>query len=80
MLKMIIRMDDTKISTEKIYSLDSICHTIDQAFLSVGLPRIEEQTRALVYRDCGRTIDFGLFGKIVNDLKKQAWFMDNVKV
>ncbi|RZT01195.1 hypothetical protein [Cuneatibacter caecimuris] len=80
MLKMIIRMDDNKINAEKIYHLDCIYHTIDQAFHSAGLPRMEDRSGALVYRDCGRAVDFGLFGKIVNALKRQAWFMDNVAV
>ena len=33
---------------------------------------------ALVYRDCGRDRDFSLFGKVVNTLKRQPWFMENV--
>ena len=80
MLKMMIRMDDDKITTEKKYHLDSIYSTINNTFLMVGLPRIEDDSGALVYRDCGRARDFSLFGKIVNTLKKQTWFMDNVAV
>ena len=80
MLKMRIRMDDDKIMTEKKYYLDGIYSTINNTFLTMGLLRIEDGSGALVYRDCGRTRDFSLFGKIVNTLKKQAWFMDNVAV
>lgn len=80
MLKMIIRMDENKIITEKKYHLDGIYHTINNAFRTVGLLRIEDGSGDLVYRDCGRTRDFSLFGKIVNTLKKQTWFMDNVSV
>ena len=77
---MMIRMDDDKITTEKKYHLDGIYSTINNTFLTMGLLRIEDGSGALVYRDCGRTRDFSLFGKIVNTLKKQAWFMDNVAV
>ena len=80
MLKMMIRMGDDKITTEKKYHLDGIYSTINNTFLTMGLLRIEDGSGAFVYRDCGRTRDFSLFGKIVNTLKKQAWFMDNVAV
>lgn len=73
-------MDDDKITTEKKYHLDGIYSAINNTFLTVGLPRIEDGSGALVYRDCGRAKDFSLFGKIVNTLKKQTWFMDNVAV
>ncbi|HIY00462.1 MAG TPA: hypothetical protein IAA26_01215 [Candidatus Blautia faecipullorum] len=80
MLKMIIRMNDEKITAEKKYHLDSIYHTLNHTFQTVGLPRMEDSSGALVYRDCGRSKDFGLFGKVVNTLKRQNWFMDNVAV
>lgn len=80
MLKMMIRMDDDKIVTEKKYHLDGIYSTINNTFLTVELPRIEDSSGALVYCDCGRARDFSLFGKIVNTLKNQTWFMDNVSV
>ena len=80
MLKMIIRMDDDKINIEKKYRLDGIYRTLDSTFVKMGLPRMEDSSGSLVYRDNGHTKDYGRFGKIVNTLKKQAWFMDNVKV
>ncbi|MBS6722993.1 MAG: hypothetical protein KH268_08385 [Clostridiales bacterium] len=80
MLKMIIKMNDDKINTEKIYRLDRIYHTLEQTFLTFGLIRMEDSSGFLVYRDCGRAKDFGIFGKIVNALKKQRWFMDNVLI
>lgn len=80
MLKMMIRMDDDKITTEKKYHLDGIYSTINNTFLTVGLSHIEDGSGTLVYRDCGRARDFSLFGKIVNTLKRQTWFMDNVAV
>lgn len=80
MLKMIIQMDDVKITSENKYRLDSIYRTINSAFQKMGLPRVEDTSGALVYRDCGRAKDFSLFGKVVNTLKRQSWFMDNVSV
>lgn len=80
MLKMIIRMDDDKINIEKKYHLDGIYRTIDSTFDKMGLPRMEDASGALVYRDNGHARDYGRFGKIVNAFKKQDWFMDNVAV
>ena len=80
MLKMIIRMDDNKITAEKKYRLEGIYHAINNTFQTIGLPRMEDSSGALVYRDCGRPRDFSLFGKIVNTLKRQSWFMENVSV
>ena len=36
MLKMMIRMDDDKITTEKKYHLDGIYSTINNTFLTMG--------------------------------------------
>ena len=60
--------------------MDGIYSTINNTVLTVGLSHIEDGSGALVYRDCGRARDFSLFGKIVNTLKRQTWFMDNVAV
>lgn len=80
MLKMIIRMDDNKINIEKKYRLDGIYNAIDSVFGKMGLPRMEDSSGALVYRDNGDAKDFGRFGRIVNTFKKQDWFMENVIV
>ncbi|WP_343209425.1 hypothetical protein [Anaerolentibacter hominis] len=80
MLKMIIRMDDEKIKKEKKYHLERIYSTVDSAFAKMGLPRMEDTSGCLVYRDGGNDRDYGRFGQIVNTLKKQEWFMDNVTV
>ena len=78
MLKMMIRMNENKITAEKKYQLDGIYATLHNTFQQLGFSRVEDASGALVYRDCGREQDFSLFGKIVNTLKKQTWFMDNV--
>ncbi|MDO4468519.1 MAG: hypothetical protein Q4C84_01605 [Bacillota bacterium] len=78
MMKMIIRMNDYKIAKDNQYSLQDIYNTLNHMFLTVGLPRIESEANALTYVDNGRAEDFSLFGQIVNVLKKQSWFMDNV--
>ena len=66
MLKMVIRMNDDKITAENKYRLDGIYNTINHTFQTVGLPRMEDGSGALVFRDCGRARDFSLFGRIVN--------------
>lgn len=80
MLKMVIRMDENKINFEKKYRLEGIYRTIDVIFIKKGFPRVEDISGTLVYRDNGHGEDYGKFGVIVNTLKKQTWFMDNVAV
>lgn len=80
MLKMVIRMDDNKINTEKRYRLDGIYKAIESTFSQMGLPRMEGAADSLVYCDNGHIKGYGRFGKIVNTLKKQPWFMENVAV
>lgn len=80
MLKMIIRMDDDKIKIEKRYHLKGIYNTLDSIFIKKGLPRVEDVSGALVYRDGGRAKDDICFGRIVSTLKKRKWFMENVSV
>ena len=41
---------------------------------------MEDASGALLYRDSGNARDYGRFGKVVNTLKKQPWFMENVSV
>ena len=53
MLKMVIRMNDDKITAENKYRLDGIYNTINHTFQTVGLPRMEDGAGALVVRDCG---------------------------
>ncbi len=80
MLKMVIRMDDDKINIEKKYRVKGIYNTIDSIFIKNGLPRVEDVSGALVYRDSGGAKDGRRFGRIVNTLKRREWFMDNVSV
>ena len=80
MLKMIIRMDEKKIHVEKKYCLEEMYGLLDHAFDEMGLPKIPDETGNLVYTDRGRSEDYANFGVLVNALKKQSWFMDNVTV
>lgn len=80
MLKMTICMNDDKIKAEKKYHPDGIYGTINKIFSDMGFSRISDSSKSLVYCDNGQAKDFGRFGKIVNALKKQVWFMDNVSV
>ena len=80
MLKMIIRMNDDKITHENKYNLEGIYKAIDNTFFNMGFHRAMNDSDYLVYCDNGNSRDYGLFGRIVNFLKKQTWFMENVSV
>lgn len=80
MLMMKIEMNTDKIQAEQRYTLSAINRTIESAFAQMQLRKVEDVSGALMYRDSGNARDYGRFGKVVNTLKKQPWFMDNVSV
>ena len=80
MLMMKIEMNADKIQAEQRYTMSAINRTIESAFAQMQLRKVEDASGALLYRDSGNTRDYGRFGKVVNTLKKQPWFMDNVSV
>ena len=77
MLKMLIRMDEKKITEEKTYKLESVYQTLDRLFAKYGLLRMEDTSGARVYRDSGNENDFAYFGIVSNILSDQSWFMNN---
>lgn len=79
MLKMLICMNQDKINAERKYNLDSMHETINALFLNLGLSSMRNTSGQWVYRDNGDMRDYGRFGRVVNTLKRQAWFMDNVE-
>lgn len=80
MLMMKIEMNADKIQAEQRYTMSAINHTIESAFAQMQLHKVEDSSGALLYRDSGNARDYGRFGRVVNTLKKQPWFMDNVSV
>lgn len=79
MLKMMIELDNDKINIERKYKLEGIYATIDNAFNKMEFLRGDDP-KILMYCGNDNAKDFGRFGTIVNFLKKQSWFMDNVIV
>lgn len=71
-------MDQTKIVIEKKYKLENIYSTIDNAFIQMGFPIQTSEKDTLIYCDNGSARDYGRFGRIVNTLKRQTWFIENV--
>lgn len=78
MLKMVIRIDENKVITEKKYRLEGIYSTIDEGFMQMGFFRQVSEKNALVYCDNGNASDFASFGIIVNTLKRETWFLENI--
>jgi len=80
MIMMKIQMDAGKIAAEKRYSAAAIRFALESAFDRMELCRVCTDDEMLVYRDTGSDKDYARFGKIVNTLKKQPWFMENVSL
>ena len=72
MLMMKIEMNADKIQAEQRYTMSAINRTIESAFAQMQLRKVEDAS--------GNARDYGRFGKVVNTLKKQPWFMENVSV
>lgn len=53
MLKMLIRMDEKKITEEKTYKLESVYQTLDRLFAKYGLLRMEDTSAPRVYGTVG---------------------------
>ena len=78
MIKMIIKMNEEKISASKEYTLDRIYGALDRIFSNKGMYR-KDTDRGIEYAGHDRPTDFAYFGKIMLGLKEQSWFMDNAK-
>ena len=80
MLMMKIEMNADKIQAEQRYTMSAINRTIESAFAQMQLRKVEDASGALLYRDSGNARVYVRFGKVVNTLKMQPWFMENVAV
>ncbi len=78
MIKMIIEMNEEKISSSTEYTVDKIYAALDRIFTGKGMDRYDTD-RGIEYVGHERSTDFAYFGKIMLGLKEQAWFMDNAK-
>ena len=78
MLKLEIKLDESKIKSENKYDANSIYRTLEKSFLKHDIPMIQECDGTLVFRGKGHPSDYGAFGGIIPRLKEKDWFMDYV--
>jgi hypothetical protein len=78
MIKMIIRMNEEKISETGEYTIEQIYSGIDRIFEKRGMEK-KETDKGIEYLGGGRSTDFANFGKIMLGLKDQSWFMENAQ-
>ncbi len=76
MIKMIIKMNEDKISKSGKYSIEQIYLALDRIFLQKGLQK-KDTSLGIEYCGHDNPADFACFGKIMLGLKDQNWFMDN---
>ena len=83
MIKMVIKMNEEKISTSKEYTVERIYQALDRIFSNKGISNKgmdrTDTDRGIEYVGHDRPTDFAYFGKIMLGLKDQPWFMDNAK-
>ena len=76
MIKMQIVMDDAKLRRDGKYNVEKIHCAIDSYMVSnLGFCKAAD---GFYLGDGGRT-DFSYFGLAFNTLRKEQWFLDNVK-
>ena len=76
MIKMIIKMNEDKITTDNTYSVEHVYDVLDNVFAQFGYSK-ESVDGNLEYKGNNDARDFGKFGRIYSGLRKQSWFMDN---
>ena len=76
MLKLEIKLDENKVSSEGKYSASKIYSTLDSAFSKYNFRRevMDDGTRC--YYGNGQARDYGAFGRIITSLKSKDWFID----
>lgn len=78
MLKMLITLNHDKIGGERKYNASGMEQAICTLFENAGFHRIVDDTDSVIYEGSNSSRDFGMLGRIVNTLKRQKWFMENV--
>ena len=77
MYKMIIQLDSDKINSQSKYTEDTISKKLDEIFFKRGFTLFLDGKRR---NYCGseNENDFARMGIILNGLRKQTWFVENV--
>ncbi len=78
MLKLEIKLDDSKIRADQKYKVESIYQSLEQTFAKYKLRMVQESDGTLFFCGNGNPRDYGAFGCIITSLKEKAWFMDYV--
>lgn len=76
MLKLEIKLDETRIAQENRYSSAAIYEAIDKTFLKYEFPKEILEDGTICYRGNGAAKDYGIFGRLITTLKDKAWFME----
>ncbi|MBS7009145.1 hypothetical protein [Anaerostipes sp.] len=78
MLKLEIKLDESKIESEHKYNVDDIYRVLEKSFFRHDILMIRKEDGTLVFCGKGNAKDYGAFGCIITQLKEKEWFMDNV--
>ena len=76
MLKLEIKMDESKIEADQKYQAECIYQALESAFSRYSLNKIVQQDGTLCFVGNGDPKDYGAFGSIITSLKEKVWFMD----
>jgi len=78
MLKLEIKLDESKIKADQKYKAESIYQSLEQTFARYRLCMVKEPDGTLFFCGNGNPKDYGAFGCIITSLKEKSWFMDYV--
>lgn len=80
MLKMTIELDTNRIEKNSKYILEQISNTINEIFIEKGLIHTIQGNTHTYYFDNKNNKNSGKFCILYTTLKKQTWFIDNIKL
>lgn len=77
MLKLEIKIDESKVTSDGRYTLLGIYKTLDLAFKKYGFNKLVLDDGTLCYSGNGKAKDYGAFGRVITSLKDKDWFINN---
>lgn len=78
MIKMEIKIDENKVDSDQIYSVESIYRALDQIFLRFDIRKDQGPDGTIWYSGNRNRRNSGLFENIIAGLRDKEWFIDYI--
>lgn len=75
MLKLEMKLDESKIQAEGKYTVESIHQAIEKAFSKYQFREEVQPDGTMTFYGNGQAKDYGVFGRLITTLKDKDWFI-----